>query len=109
MSTVSIWAPSRVHAHNHFDVMPSAAVELGDRVEGEGERVGESVAQRAGERGGIVERQLLTLQRVPHLVGAVPRLAPVGEEGVDVGAGRAVARVMASCVDARRPGRCARW
>ena len=86
MSTVSICAPSRVHAHSHFVVMPSSAVGFDERVERERERVGEAVAQRAGERGGVLERDLLAVERVPHLLGAVARLTPVGEQRVELGA-----------------------
>ena len=91
MSTVSICAPSRAHATATSIVMSSCAVCSTSASSASGQRVGEALAQRARQRGGVVERHLLAVQRVPDLLGAVARLAPLGEERVELGAARAVA------------------
>ena len=85
MSTVSTCAPSRAHAHSHFASCRRAR-SSSSTVEREGQRLGEPVAERTGERGRVLERRLLAVQRVPHLVGAVTGLAPLGEQRVELGA-----------------------
>ena len=104
MSTVSICAPSRAHAQSHFVVMSSCAVARSTTVERERERLGEPVAERARERGRVVERDALAVERVPDLVGAVARLAPARRASASSSrVARSSAVVTASLVATSRP------
>ena len=91
MSTVSICAPSRAHAPEPLRGHLVVRGRFGDELERLGQRLRHALAQRARERGGVLERDLLAVERVPDLFGAVARLAPLGEQRVELGARRAVA------------------
>ena len=90
MRTVSISAPSLAAPEplHRLLVVPGGHDE---RIEGERERGREPLAQGAGERCRLLERRPLAVERVVHLVGAVARLAGLGEPGGEVVAGDAVA------------------
>ena len=94
MSTVSICAPSRVHAHSHFVVMSSCGGLLDvTRSSASGSASASRSRSARGQRGGVVERTLLPVAAPPRPGRRGSAGSPqLGEQRVDVGAGRAVAR-----------------